>query len=310
MINPIYNGKEQRLRALFRILLFIFAFIASMGVSTLIPFVWLSYLVRSLLILGLFYVMFRFGDRRPWHYAGLSINRRWINECLAGVLIAGGVMGLIFITEWLTGGLEINRFAWQRGSESLWLIPIIVFFVQMASVGFYEEVLSRGYWLPNMTEGFTLGSISPQKASIIAIVLSSAIFGVAHGSNPNASMTAVVNIMLAGVMLAIPFIITGRLALSIGIHFSWNFFQGGIFGFRVSGMEVNGSLIEIRQLGPEWWTGGSFGPEAGLIGIFGILLILGITLLYLKMTDVPLTYAELFSKPFEELKDHENTEIV
>lgn len=300
MINPFYNGEEQRLRALFRVLLFIFLFVMAMGGTTFIPIIWLQYMVRTLIIVGLFYGMFRFVDRRPWQYSGLQIDSTWVNECLAGIGIAGLTMGLIFLVEWLTGGLEITGFAWELSGSTFWLIPLLVFFIQMISVGFYEEVMARGYLLPNITEGFTFGNITPQKATIIAIVISAAIFGLAHGSNPNSTPTAVVSIMLAGVMLAVPFIITGRLALSIGLHFSWNFSQGGIFGFRVSGMEFKGGLIEIRQLGPDWWTGGSFGPEAGLIGIFGILLILGLSLLYLKMTGVKLAFAEAFSTPFGE----------
>ncbi|MEQ8523923.1 lysostaphin resistance A-like protein [Gracilimonas sp.] len=302
MQNPFFNSEENRLRSLFRVLLFIFLFVFMMVIPSLIPYTALDYIGRSVLTLGLFYIMFRYVDGRSWTFSGLIIDRTWLKECVAGIVIAGGVMGLIFFTEWQTDGLEITGFSWDRSGETFWLISLLVFFVQMASVGFYEEVMARGYLLPNITEGFTLGSITPQKVAIIAIVISSAIFGLGHAGNPNANITAVVNIVLAGVMLAVPFIITGRLAFSIGIHFSWNFFQGGIFGFRVSGTEVRNSLVQIQQGGPDWWTGGSFGPEAGLIGVLGILLILGLTLFYLKQTGVKMTYAELFSNTFTEQK--------
>ena len=306
MQNPFFNSEENRLRALFRVLLFIILFVFSMGIPSLIPYEALDYIGRSVLTLGLFYIMFRYVDGRSWSYSGLTINKTWIFECIAGIVIAGAAMGLIFLTILQTGGLEITGYSWDRSGETFWLIPLLVFFIQMASVGFYEEVMARGYLLPNITEGFTMGSITPQKSAVIAIVISSAIFGLGHAGNPNASTTAVVNIVLAGVMLAVPFIITGRLALSIGIHFSWNFFQGGIFGFRVSGMEVRNSLIQIQQGGPDWWTGGSFGPEAGVIGILGILLITGLTLLYLKQSGVKLEYAELFSNAFLEQKKKED----
>ena len=273
-----------------------------MVIPSLIPNEALDYIMKSVLALGLFYIMFRYVDGRPWSYSGLIIDQTWIKECMAGIVIAGGVMWLIFFTEWQTGRLEITGFSWDRSGETFWVLPLLVYFIKMASVGFYEEVMARGYLLPNITEGFTLGSITPQKAAIIAIIISSAIFGLGHAGNPNANITAVVNIVLAGVMLAVPFIITGRLAFSIGIHFSWNFFQGGVFGFRVSGTEVRNSLIQIQQGGPEWWTGGAFGPEAGLIGVLGILLILGLTFFYLKQTGVQMDYADLFSNSFSEQK--------
>lgn len=299
MQNPFFNKEEQRLRALFRVLMFILLFVFGMGVPSLIPFTSLEFIGRALLTLGLFYVMFRFVDQRSWSYSGLTIDKSWVRECLAGILIAGLTMGLIFVTEWLTGGLEITGFGWERSSQIYWLIPLLVFFIQMISVGFYEEVMARGYLIPNITEGFTFGNITPQKAAIIAVIISSVFFGIAHAGNPNATITAVINIILAGVMLAVPFIITGRLALPIGLHFSWNFFQGGIFGFRVSGKEVRNSIFQIQQGGPDWWTGGAFGPEAGLIGILGILLIMALSIFYLKKTGVKLEFSEAFSTTFK-----------
>ncbi len=300
MQNPFYNASEQRLRALFRVLLFIFLFALAAGVPSFIPYKPLHLLITGIAVFGVFYFMYRFVDGRSWQQSGLAINGIWIKECAVGIVIAATAMGAIFVVEWQFGGLEITGFGWERSSNQYWLIPVLIFLVQMASVGFYEEVLSRGYLIPNITEGFTLGSLSPRGAAIIAVILSSALFGLAHMGNPNATLTAVSNIVLAGVMLALPFMITGRLGLSIGLHFSWNFFQGGIFGFNVSGMASKDSVIQIHQGGQEWWTGGSFGPEAGLIGILGIFLIMALTLLYLKKAGVPITYAEQFSTKYRE----------
>ena len=301
MQNPFFNYQENRLRALFRVLLFIFLFILAMGVPSLIPIPALDYLLRSLLAFGLFYVMFRFVDQRLWKYAGLEINGKWIKECVIGIGIAAGTMGMIFFIQWQTGTLEITGYGWDRSSENGWAMPFLLFLFQMMCVGFYEEIMARGYLIPNITEGFNLGNITPQKAAIIAILLSSAIFGLLHAGNPNASLIAVTNITLAGIMLALPFVLTGRLGYSVGIHFSWNFFQGGMFGFPVSGMEFRASIIQIQQGGESWWTGGAFGPEAGVIGILGILLILALNLIFIKKSEGSLTYAELFSKPFSEL---------
>lgn len=302
MYNPFYNNGEKRLRSLFRILLFMFLFILSIGVPSLIPVTALDYVLRGLLIFGLYFLLFRYVDRRSWDFSGLKLSRQWWLECLAGTVIAGLVMGLIFVTEWQTGALEVTGFGWERNGSTYWLIPLLVFLIQMISVGFYEELMARGYLIPNITEGFTTGNITPQKATLIAIFISSSLFGIMHAGNPNATVTAVANIFLAGIMLAVPFVITGRLALPIGLHFAWNFFQGGIFGFRVSGMEFRNSLIQVQQGGPDWWTGGSFGPEAGIIGIIGILLVLGLSLLYLKWTGVEFTYAKLFTSDFKELE--------
>lgn len=303
MQNPFYNAEENRLRALFRVLLFIILFFLASGLPLLIPIEPISYILQSVLSFGLFYLMIRFTDKRPWQFSGLQLNSTWIKEFLAGIAIAAISMGLIFLGIWSTGGLEITGYGWERGGARYWLIPLLIFFVQMMSVGFYEEIMARGYLIPNITEGFTFDNFSPQKATVVAILISSSIFGALHAGNPNATVTAVSNIVLAGIMLAIPFVITGRLALPIGLHFSWNFFQGGVFGFRVSGMEMRNSIIQVQQGGPDWWTGGAFGPEAGIIGILGILLIIIMSVGYLKFTGVQLKLNTAFSSSYKKLKN-------
>jgi hypothetical protein len=67
------------------------------------------------------------------------------------------------------------------------------------------------------------------------------------------------------------------------LHLSWNFFQGNVYGFPVSGWkEAMGSLLQVAQSGPEWMTGGAFGPEAGLLGAAAMLCGIAATVIYLR----------------------------
>jgi len=109
------------------------------------------------------------------------------------------------------------------------------------------------------------------------VIISSAVFGLLHIFNPSATWVSTAGIFFAGVYLAFGYIRTKQLWLSIGLHIGWNFFEGVVFGFPVSGLDIY-ALTRIKVHGPEIWTGGAFGPEAGLIVLPS--LVLGAFLIY------------------------------
>jgi membrane protease YdiL (CAAX protease family) len=114
----------------------------------------------------------------------------------------------------------------------------------------------------------------------IALVLSAALFGVAHAFNPGATIVSTLAIALeAGVLLAAALILTRRLWLAFGLHAAWNFTEGGIFGAAVSGGKAHGVLASHFD-GPTLLTGGAFGPEASIVAVV-LCLIAGIALLVL-----------------------------
>jgi len=95
-------------------------------------------------------------------------------------------------------------------------------------------------------------------------------------------------------------VMTGSLGLSVGLHFSWNFVMAGILGFPVSGKNIEFSILQIEQSGADFFTGGAFGPEAGILGLLGMAIMLGGSLVYIKQSRRELHIDPLFIKDYQQ----------
>ena len=217
------------------------------------------------------YLAVRFIDRRSFESLGLRLDRWTLPDILAGIGITFIQMSFIYGAMQALGWLTFQGFAWQFDPISVVITGVLTFFVIFIFVGWNEELLSRGYHLQTIASGLNL---------FWGVVLSSAVFGLLHIFNPNATWVSTVGIFLAGVWLAYGYFRTKQLWLPIGLHIGWNFFQGVVFGFPVSGLADIYKLIRIQVHGPELWTGGAFGPEAGLIVLPALLLGAGLIYLY------------------------------
>ena len=194
-------------------------------------------------------------DRQSFTSLGLKLKRPAARDMLVGFLIPAPLFALIFIIQWGLGWLTIEGWGWAGGTITLTLLGVLLGLVGFFAVGFYEELLFRGYYLQNLRDGTGLP---------IALFLSSAVFALAHLGNFSSSIASSLGLFAAGYFLAYGWIRTRALWLPIGLHIGWNFFQGPIFGFAVSGTPTPSIVVHSVE-GPELLTGGGFGPEAGLI---------------------------------------------
>ena len=282
--NIFISPNESRFRAGWRLLIQTVIFLAltlCFGILTVIPYinrygtntsgvaflVWGEVMQAVPLTLSIF-ISRRFIDRRSIGSLGLILERLAIKDMAIGIIITLGMMGLIYGVMSLLGWIRFLGFVWEIDAPITVIRNFALMFFIFIMVAWSVELLSRGYHLQTITSGLGI---------FWGVILSSAIFGLMHLMNPNATLISAVGIFLAGLIFALGYLRTGQLWLPIGMHFGWNLFEGSVFGFPVSGLEVY-KLIQIQITGPEIWTGGKFGPEAGLV-IVPVLAIGAITIL-------------------------------
>jgi uncharacterized protein len=211
----------------------------------------------------------RFLDRRSFASMGLHLDRHTLLDLLFGIGLGGLLMALIYAFESGMGWLTFENWAWEVEPVSLVTGALLVALVKYLIVGWQEELMSRGYHLQNLWAGLNLP---------LALLISSGIFAVLHLGNPGASWISTLGIFWAGLFLAYGYLRTNELWIPIGVHIGWNFFQGTIFGFPVSGTK-GFHLIRQTVEGPIAVTGGVFGPEAGLVS--WVAMLLGAALIWL-----------------------------
>jgi uncharacterized protein len=247
---------------------------------------WLgSIVIPGSIFLGVFLgtlISGRWLDRRKFKDFGLSVSKTWLRDFAFGLFLGAFLMGLIFLFGWLTGNIQVVGHFRSYTESGKFLIPVLQSLISYIFVGFYEELISRGYHLINLSEGLKGKLFGKRWALILAFTLSSVVFGVLHLSNPNANWVSTLNLSLAGMFLGLGMVLTGSLAIPIGLHITWNFFQGNVFGFAVSGMMTSATLIVTDSVGPVWLTGGKFGPEAGVLGLVAMLIGSILIILWVK----------------------------
>jgi membrane protease YdiL (CAAX protease family) len=250
------------------------------------PGVTLILQISTLLItVGCVWLAGRFLDRRKFSDFGFHISARWWLDLGFGLMLGAVLMAGLFLLELAAGWITVEDYLVTRTPGELFPLAILTPVILFICVGITEELASRGYQLKNMAEGMKGTRFGAGGAIFAATIISSILFGLMHGANPNITLIAILNLMMAGVFLALGYILTGELAVPIGLHISWNFFQGNVFGFPVSGLDpVAAQFVSIRQGGPEWLTGGAFGPEGGLVGLGAMAAGCLLIFLWVKLT--------------------------
>lgn len=253
---------EDRRRPIVRLaayfaLLFVFLVAGQYGASYLPrhPLGWVSWLVVTASSLAAGWIVLTHLDGRSPGALGFTADRAALADTGRGLLLGGVLLGGAAALLALTGTAVFVRDAGNAPQYVLHLLVVLTFFFLAAAA---EELLFRGYAFQALTEWV---GVWP------AVIVSSAIFSWMHGGNPSIDAIAFANIFLAGVMLALAYLRTRSLWFATAVHAGWNWTMAALLDFPVSGLTAfDTPLYDAVETGPDWWTGGAFGPEAGLAG--------------------------------------------
>ncbi len=278
MRDLFWNSEEKRIRAFWRLTIQFILFVVAYMLPVLILNEFKNPYTRNLAdeIITFVYVLFsiwivtHFIDKRHFATLGFNFDLGWFLDFLEGMLIGAFVFVIVFIIEYSFGWLKVT--ADTALTKEVHLIEVVGRFFGYTAVAVMEETFTRGYQIKNIAEGLKTNIEKSKSAIVAALFISSLIFGALHFLNPNSDFMSTFNLFVIGLFYGYAYVISGSLALPIGIHAAWNFVQGNVFGFSVSGLGSEVSILHSFSFGPKIFTGGKFGPEAGIVIYPGIIV--------------------------------------
>ena len=282
--QQLFLNEKGRLRSGLRLVIFLFVYVGllfvcglmarvgyavavriSPGFSTgpyLQDVIFRGMLLATALLAG--FICTRLLDGLPWRALGLAFHKSWFRDFIVGSVIGVLSLALATLIATLGGGLRFSL----SGREMLFQVvqTLVLSGVLFIVSALAEEALLRGYPLQTMT-----------RAGLFAVgaVITSVAFAALHMSNPNFSLgVAVLNLVIAGIWFAVAYWRTRSLWLPLGVHWSWNWALGSVFGLPVSGLTdiAPNPLFRGVDLGPAWLTGGDYGVEGGLAGTLALIV--------------------------------------
>jgi membrane protease YdiL (CAAX protease family) len=221
-------------------------------------------LTEPLLIISVFGAMFLMTKMYAPHtmYAFFLSKKNLMKELLSGTLLGVTILlvcgGLLFLQGFVS-------FSLGKISVAFFLFYILYFLV----VAVFEEMFSRTYQLYVLAETYPI---------TIAVIGNGLLFGIVHGLNPGFSWLAMLNITLAGILFSLFTLYYRSINWAIGIHLGWNFTQGILLGYNVSGTDTPGVLV-AKPIGAHYLSGGEFGVEGSL----SCTVVLGLLIIFLAV---------------------------
>lgn len=226
-------------------------------VASEVPLTWVSLIVAAL---AAHLVMLAFVDRTGWGYVGLARRAASPRPVAAGFALGGLAIGLPCVLLLAIGWLALVRAPDTASLIGRELATVLAVLIPAALA---EELLVRGYLLSALADGMG------RRWSVIA---TSVAFALMHARNPGMAPGALVVVALAGVFLGALRFATASLYAAWAAHLAWNLVLGVLLHALVSGTTIALAGWRTIDSGPDWATGGSWGPEGGVPAAAGLLV--------------------------------------
>lgn len=330
MRQPFWNPDEQRLRALWRILIMVglyllvvrgtrWLFLTITGSDAILANTTPIELFRLVVMLILLALMARYVDKRHFSDYGLHVKsgKWWVDFGLSFMLTAV-LVSILFGVQTHLGWITIRQSLLNLGFGAAASTVAFPLTSTVATV-LYIELFFRGYLITNLGEGFMfLGRLHQPQATfgnsnklrsllntiwqrtpvLAAWLVATLFFLIVRVDIDVATNVLILNLLRASFLLTLPFVLTRSLAIPVGLNLGWNIATQNVYGLKivgggVLGSEVGGVLTSVRALlvvvqsGPEMLTGGTLGPEGGLLGMAAVVLAGTLVMLWLRRRQGP-----------------------
>ena len=209
------------------------------------------------------WVMLRWVDGKDWSFVGLDRN-----AARPPMLALGSMLGLLPIAVPSLVLLAMGQLEAVPSPPGSWWNAAALSFANLFPAAFAEELLLRGYVFAVLREAIGW------KWTLIS---TSIVFGLLHVANPGSDSQSIAIVTMAGFFLGAVYLATKSLWAATMAHFVWNWFMAAALHSPVSGLPVSTPDYQVIDSGPDWLTGGSWGPEGGFaaaLGMFAILIYL------------------------------------
>jgi hypothetical protein len=192
-------------------------------------------------------------DKQPWSFVGLGRDAASPPLLVNGTLLGAATIGTASLALLATHMLRI-----EPTSSGSWFGAAGRSAAALLPAAFFEELFIRG---------FAFAVLRRAGGWRLALIVTSVVFGLLHAWNPGADAESILAVTVAGFFLGAILLATGSLYAAGAAHFAWNWVMAGALHIAVSGIASSDADYRTVETGPDWLTGGPWGPEGGLAAV-------------------------------------------